>query len=183
METDVLKIRTYSDFKKFFEDFFPGVYALLKRYIREEEAWDLAQEAFLRLYERWNDFENTESAKAFVYTVAKNLFFNYYKREKLRQDVYKHLEQEESDTNNFLESMAAEEVLRMLYAAVDKLNGQTKTIIQLNLEGKSNVEVAEILNISINTVKTLKKHAYCTLRKYIQKEYWWLVVLLLNYPD
>lgn len=183
MKTSELSIRTYQDFKKFFKDFFPGVYAFLKKYTEEEVAWDLAQTAFLKLYERWSDFETMESAKAFVYTVARNLFFNYYKKEKLRKNIYKELEYEVLDTNNFLENIAAEEVLRILYSAVEKLNGQTKIIIQLNLEGKSNVEVAEMLNISINTVKTLKKHAYRTLRKLLQKEYWWFGMLLLNYWD
>lgn len=39
-----------------------------------------------------------------------------------------------------------------------------KKIILLNLQGKNNNEVAEELNISVNTVKSLKKSAYMTLR-------------------
>ena len=45
----------------------------------------------------------------------------------------------------------------MLYAAIDQLPPQTRKVILLNLEGKTNPEVAEELGISVNTVKCLKK--------------------------
>ena len=76
------------DFKKFFEEFFPAVYALMRKYTQEDEvAWDLAQDAFLKLWDKWDEFAGEENAKAFVYTVAKNLFVNYRNREKLKAEV------------------------------------------------------------------------------------------------
>lgn len=179
-----LGIQTQQGFKKFFEDLFPCVYSLLQKYTQENEtAWDLTQEAFLKLYERRADFDNLESARAFVYAVAKNLFLNYYKREKLRRDVYADLNIQEIDTDNFLSNVVEEETLRLLYVAINHLSGQKKTIILLNLQGKNNMEVAEALNISVNTVKTLKKIAYRNLRELLSKEYWWLIFLLSNYQD
>ena len=174
-------IQTKQEFRKFFEDFFPGVYFLLTKYTKEKEtAWDLAQEAFIKIYERWADFEDTESAKAFVYTVARNLFINHYRREQLRLNIYKNLELPDFDTNGFLKNVAAEETLRILYAAIDQLHEQTRTIIYLGLKGKNNAEIAQILNVSVNTVKTLKKNAYRTLRELLRKDHFWILFLLLN---
>ena len=144
------------DFKKFFEEFFPAVYALMRKYTQEDEvAWDLAQDAFLKLWDKWDEFAGEENAKAFVYTVAKNLFVNYRNREKLKAEVYANLEIDEVDDNNYL----------------------TRTIILLNLAGKNNTEIAEDLSISVNTVKSLKKAAYQTLRSLLAKDYWWIIFL------
>ena len=153
------------DFKKFFEEFFPAVYALMRKYTQEDEvAWDLAQDAFLKLWDKWDEFVGEENAKAFVYTVAKNLFVNYRNREKLKAEVYANLEIDEVDDNNYLKEIMAIETKRLLYAAIDQLPPQTRTIILLNLAGKNNTEIAEDLSISVNTVKSLKKAAYQTLR-------------------
>lgn len=39
----------------------------MAEYVREKEiADDIAQESFLRLYEKWDEFEGVENAKAFV---------------------------------------------------------------------------------------------------------------------
>ena len=52
-----------------------------------------------------------------------------------------------------------------------------KSIMQLALEGKSNPEIAETLNISGETVHSQKKIAYRKLRVYL-KDYYYLVFLL-----
>ena len=97
--------RPHDDFKKFYEDFFPGVYALMQRCTQEKDvSWDLAQEAFLKLYERWQEFDDIENAQAFVYTIARNLYANYYRREKLKAEVYANLEVDEIDDNNYLKA-------------------------------------------------------------------------------
>jgi len=46
------------------------------------------------------------------------------------------------------------------------------------LDGKQNKEIAEILNISVNSVKTLKYNALSTLRLSL-KNYFYLLILFL----
>lgn len=82
------------------------------------------------------------------------------------------------DDDNYLQEVTLRETIRILYAAIDRLPPQSQKIILLNLQGKNNNEVAEELNISVNTVKSLKKSAYMTLRKYVGKEYLWLLIFL-----
>lgn len=53
-----------------------------------------------------------------------------------------------------------------------------KSIMQLALEGKSNPEIAETLNISGETVHSQKKIAYRKLRVYL-KDYYYLVLLFI----
>lgn len=177
---DVL-IRSHNEFRKFFNEFFPPVYALMRKYTEDEEvARDLTQEAFLRLYESRVEFETLENAKAFLYTIARHLYFNYYKRERLRENTGLLNVIEEVDEDNYLQEVMLRETIRILYTAIDKLPSQTRKIIMLNLQGKNNCEVAVELRISVNTVKSMKKSAYLTLRKLMDKEYLWLLMFLLG---
>lgn len=173
-------IRSHNEFRKFFNEFFPSVYALMRKYTEEEVALDLTQEAFLRLYESRMEFESLENAKAFLYTIARHLYFNYYKRERLRENADFLNVIEEVDEDNYLQEVMSRETIRILYAAIDQLPSQTRKIILLNLQGKSNGEVAVELHISVNTVKSMKKSAYLTLRKLMDKEYLWLLLFLLD---
>lgn len=39
--------------------------SLYKRYTEEEEVADIAQEVFVKVYEKWNEFDSLGNAKAF----------------------------------------------------------------------------------------------------------------------
>ena len=49
--------------------------------------------------------------------------------------------------------------------------------ISVNFVDFHNTEIAEDLSISVNTVKSLKKAAYQTLRSLLAKDYWWIIFL------
>ena len=64
--------------------------------------------------------------------------------------------------------------------AIALLPPRTREIIRLNLEGMNNTEVAEELQISVNTVKDLKKSAYVVLRNLLSKNYFLILIFLLG---
>lgn len=80
----------------------------------------------------------------------------------------------------FLKEVTRRETLRILYAAVDRLPGQTRQVILYSLEGLSVQEVGEKMKISVNTVKTLKKKAYISLRQFLSREYLLLLFVLMK---
>ena len=65
--------RESKEFKEFFERFFIPVCHFIKRYTEEEEVADIAQEVFVKVYEKWNEFDSLGNAKAFLYIAARNL--------------------------------------------------------------------------------------------------------------
>lgn len=77
----------------------------------------------------------------------------------------------------FDHSIIRSETHKLLYEAIESLPEQTKKIIYLTLDGLKNQEIADQLNVSINTVTTLKKSGYKKL-KIMLKEHYYLVVLL-----
>ena len=128
------------------------------------------------------EFETLDNAKAFLYTVARRLYFNHYKHVKVCERAFS-LRDEEKWEKSWLEEVTTAETIRILYAAIDKLAPQTRKIILLNLQGMNNNEVAEELGISVNTVKSMKKSAYQLLRKYLDKEYLWILLFLISQPS
>lgn len=177
-----IKLKSHSEFRKFYHEFFPSVYALMCKYTEDYDiADDLAQEAFIKVYECKEEFDSIENAKAFLYTVARNLYFNYYKHEKIKDQALA-IEGGEECELSWLDEVTATETIRLLYAAIDKLAPQTRKIILLNLQGKNNNEVAEILGISVNTVKSMKKSAYSMLRKYLDRDGLFLLYLFCDLP-
>lgn len=65
---------------------------------------------------------------------------------------------EEEDTNE-------EEVYRLLFRAIDKLPARCREIFLLHMDGKKNEEIATVLGISIETVKTQKKRAIQSIKE------------------
>lgn len=174
-------IKSDKEFEVFFRENFSPVYAFMMRYTGDNElAADLAQEAFMRVFERREEIVSVEYGKAFLYTVARHLYWNHCKHERAADNYFAQLDEDDTDDYNFLEEATRQETMRILYAAIDQLPPQTRKVIRLNLEGKNNTEVAEELKISVNTVKCLKKSAYVTLRSLLSKDYFLILVFLLS---
>lgn len=169
------------EFRGFFESFFIPVCRFVERYTKNEDASDIAQEVFVKVYEKWADFETMENAKAFLYTVAHNASIDYVKSRRVREAYAIAYEKENTGSeDDFLKEVTRQETFRILYAAIDRLPGQARQVMRLSVEGYSVQEVGERMGISVNTVKTLKKNAYEALRTLLPKECLAFVILLLE---
>ena len=174
-------IQSNKEFELFFRENFPSVYAFMKRYTKDNElAADLAQETFIRVYERRGEIVSVDYGKAFLYTVARHLYWNHCKHQWAEENYFAQLDESNVDDYDFLQEVTRQETMRMLYVAIDQLPPQTRNVILLNLEGKTNPEVAEELGISVNTVKCLKKSAYETLRGTLSQNYFVILMFLLG---
>ena len=176
-----MAIVSHKEFKAFFETFFIPVYTLMQRYTGERElSRDFTQEAFVRVFEHWGEFETEENAKAFLYTVARRIYLDHCKHQKIENQYQNRVNEENTEEYDFLKEVTQQEVSRILYDAVDKLPSQTRSIILLNLKGFNNTGVAERLGVSVNTIKSLKKSAYVTLRTLLSKDLLMILFVLVD---
>ena len=176
-----MAIVSHKEFKAFFETFFIPVYTLMQRYTGERElSRDFTQEAFVRVFEHWGEFETEENAKAFLYIVARRIYLDHCKHQKIENQYQNRVNEEELEEYDFLKEVTQQEVSRILYDAVDKLPSQTRSIILLNLKGFNNTEVAERLGVYVNTIKSLKKSAYVTLRTLLSKDLLMILFVLVD---
>ena len=128
------------------------------------EAEDIVQEAFIKLWDRKESFKDLTSLNAFLYLSIKNSCINYLKHIKVA-DKYLSTLEEPVDHQLMVHKMIEAEVLTEIHKAILGLPEGSRKIIQLSyFEGLSNQQVADHLNISINTVKTQKIRALRALR-------------------
>jgi len=167
-------------FESFFAAYYEAIYLFSLKYVKEEAvAQDIAQDTFIRLYEKREDFYAIEKAKSFAYTTAHNLCLDSLKHNQIAQKYISRHEEEEQQS--WLHEITYQETLRLLSLAIRKLPPQTREIIMLGLEGNNNNEIADLLHISVNTVKSMKKSAYKRLREMLGKEYTLIILKLLGY--
>ena len=166
--------KDYKLFGAFFRENFPFLVMFADKYVHD---MDIAQEAFIQLWRIEGEFVSPEKVKGFLYTTARNLALNHIKH---NQIVDEHLRLQEKDSVLFFRNqIIEEETYQLVHKAVEQLPKQSCKIIQLSLQGYSNHEIADQLNISINSVRTLKQSAYKKLRG-ILKEHFYLLPLMLK---
>lgn len=125
---------------------------------------DIVQDAFISLWQRKEKFSNLRSLKSFLYVVVKNKCFNTSKHLKIARDVQYELsinnEGNESDV-----FVIESEVIESLYMAISKLPKGCRKILSLSYFSQlKNREIADLLDVSVNTVKTQKRRGITLLR-------------------
>ena len=164
-------------FKQFFEDFYPSVCVFAQKYLNDaEHAEDLAQEAFIEFWMRKDKFTDIKAIKGFIYTVTRNKCLNDIKLRSIRENI---LRDKILSDDYFYELILEEETYRIVHQSIDNLPPQSRKIVLLSIEGNKNQEIADQLNISVNTVKTLKKNAYKELRIQLKDHVY--ILFLLSY--
>jgi len=149
-------------FNSFFESFYPSVFVFAFKFVRQKDiAEDIAQDAFVQFWKASSRTNPVKSAKAFIYTTARNACINYLRHKRFCDDA---LSCQISYNDLSYELIIEEETYSGLYRSIDSLSPRMKEIILLSLQGNRNNEIANKLDISINTVKTLKKNAYRDLK-------------------
>jgi RNA polymerase sigma-70 factor (ECF subfamily) len=151
-------------FKELYDSLFYSLASFTVQLVKDsDEASDIVQEALLLYWNKRNEFETIDSVKAFLYSVIKNMGLNYLRAKKIHQkhfDLIKH-----NESFYFKNKIIEEETISLIKLALKNLSPQTKTIIEMSMNGAKNIDIADSLNISVNTIKTLKLRAYRNLRK------------------
>ena len=153
----VLKGETHL-FAKIIERYERPVYNLMYRYCRsEEEAADLSQDVFLKVYDRLPYFNRSRRFFPWLYTLAVNRANDWYRtssnnRKKLDQLFW---EIPEAETGSDQEGrMLDREEVDNLYKALDQLPEITREMIMLRYRQELPVfELANIFKVSESAVK------------------------------
>lgn len=174
---DLCKKDDIRAFKIFFEGFYPSICVFARKYLKDAAiAEDLSQEAFIEFWKQREKFTDLKAIKGFIYTVTRNKCLNHIKLRNIQTNI---LKEEIFSEDYFYESILEEETYRIVHQAINKLAPQSRKIVWLSMEGNKNQEIADHLNISINTVKTLKKNAYKELRNHLKDHIF--VLILFGY--
>lgn len=163
-------------FKKLFDSFFRSSCAFVKRYIPDHEGVeDVVQETFINLWEKRGIYTDMVYFKAYLYKSLYNNALFYLRKHKVNEEIDPGLE---DDTESALNAIIEEEVHREIIAAIEKLPPERRKIVELSMMGFSQEEIADKLEISVNTIKTQKIKAYAFLREELQHLFVFLLFVL-----
>ncbi len=159
--------------QKVFENIFNTYAKDLKRflYFKTQDidlAEDIMQDAFVKLWDNCGKV-SYDKAKNFLFTVAKNLFLNIKKHEKI---VLKHqkfnLRKSDCESPEYL--MIEKEFLIKIEEAISSLPEKQKEVFLLNrMEKKKYKEIAEMLGISVKAVEKRMHFALIIMKEKIGK--------------
>ena len=149
------------------------VYGLALRYLRRrEEALDVAQEAFVRVYRGLDDFDASRSFQGWLLLVTRNLCIDHLRRRKARppaEDVPVEPGIEPRDPRptpaDHLETDARKS---LLYRALDRLSPINREIVLLKeIQGLTLEEVSHLLDVPVGTVKSRSNRARVELARHV----------------
>ncbi|WP_157760827.1 RNA polymerase sigma factor [Chitinophaga caeni] len=144
------------------------LYFIAKRLVDEDTAKDIVSESYVKLLHQPRSFESLAHIANYLAIMTRNACIDWLKSEKKEQ-----LEQEAFNyiTGDGLELGAHEQddiraaLYKMVLDEIEKLPKLARTVFKLSyIEGKSNADISEILNIKDKTVRNKKAEALRALR-------------------
>jgi RNA polymerase sigma-70 factor (ECF subfamily) len=143
-----------------------------------EDAEDVLQDAFVRAFERLDQFHGDSSFYTWIYRIAVNLALSGYRRRRVRTSLRRSRlwsapvssepadQSQESDPTISLERAERE---RMIEGALERLGPEHRAVVILkDFDGHRYEEISAILDIPIGTVRSRLHRARCELRELLR---------------
>lgn len=128
------------------------------KYINDFDAVeDTVQEVYIKLWEKDLHFENDYALSAYLYSSVYHACLNYLEQEGIHARHHRKILQnaEVEDSLNYVNERIENEVLWEVFHAVDDLPDECRKVFKLSyIEGHDLATVAEMLGISVNTVRS-----------------------------
>jgi len=139
-----------------------------------EEAEDMTQDIFFKLYNSLNKFDFKKNFSAWFLTIAKNFLIDEYRRtkweKKSRDNFDEHYlasEAQESPEEDVLKK----ESKRTIWEGLNALTSEIRmTVILRDIQGKSYEEIAEIMSLPEGTVKSRINRGRLQLARFLKEK-------------
>lgn len=164
-------------FEELVRRYYHDVYRICVYFTRDrEEAWDLAQDTFVRAHKAIGSFRGEASVKTWLLRIASNRAKDHLKRRRLRTVPLEpwHADQAGSPDRD-PEALAHDEELgRAIQAGLEQLSPKHRMAITLReFEGLSYEEMAAVMKCRVGTVMSRLFHARRYLRQYLEENGYW----------
>lgn len=160
---------------EWFQSIFDRCYDHLRNYLyylSGDIQWtdDAVQEVFMVLWEKRGSVKD-EGVLQYLFTIGRNHFLKQFRSRSVRLKFEK--QQNLSDTEPSTEDVfLSEEFENQLQMAISELPEKCRTIFLLsNIDGMSNKQIAENLNVSVKAVEKQITRAYKILRERLGRYY------------
>lgn len=144
-----------------------------------EEAREVVQEVFTKVWEGRDDIDPEESLKAYIFKITRNICINKLRRKQVESkyiEIYKLVYVENREVSPY-ESLIADELNENINTALNKIPAKCRRVFDLSrVEGLKYSEIAVALHISVKTVEAQMSKALHILR-YELREYLAIIII------
>jgi len=160
---------TKEEFKSLFDAYFDSVRSyLFYRGAEKEQASDLAQDVFLRVWEKQMDID-MKRALGLLYKIAGDMFISQYRREKLELNYKAALENDSVDFSPE-DQLRYKELFSRYTKALAALGERHRTVFMMaRMDGLKYQEIADRLRLSVKAVEKRMSIALAFLKKALQE--------------
>lgn len=162
-----------SAFCKLIGDIEPFVFNLALRMMNgnRQDAEDMAQEAFLRVYKSMGTYNEKASFKTWALRICKNVCLDELRRRQSRISDTSEIPETLADGGSVQEEVLAAERRRGLEKAINTMDERTKTLIVLrDINGMSYKDIAVVMDMEVGTVKSAINRSRKKLREILEEQ-------------
>lgn len=182
VRVSALKKGSHLAFTELFAKYNVPLYYLAWHFLSDkEQARDAVQQVYLKLWETKEHLNESLNFKSYLFVMMKNHLLNQLR------DIQKTSLTDIAEADglkselNIADEIETQELSAELLSAIERLSPQKKRICKLKVyEGKTNTEIAGLLNISVNTVKVQYNQIIKELRAHVTESVS-LYLLFLTY--
>lgn len=168
-------------FRELFRRHKKGVYNYIYRYTNSsEESEEIFQDVFIKLHRASPNYIPTAKFTTWLFTIVRNLCIDSHRKRRLRRNVSLD-DYEEGATRPLYEVIASDdpapdsrssdaEIGKILEEALSRINeDQREVFLMREKTGLKFEEIAEVVGVSVNTVKSRMRYALESLKKCLEK--------------
>jgi RNA polymerase sigma-70 factor (ECF subfamily) len=153
------------------------IYYFCRTMVPGDETNDMVQEVFIKVWKNFKKYDSSKNFKSWLFMIARNTCLDHLRK---KQPIFFSEMIKEDDPSSFEESvpderatvydhLAKEGVKKEVDLALGKLPPATRVVFELYYrEEMTFQEIAEILKLSVNTVKSRHLRGLKALRGYFE---------------
>ncbi len=150
-------------FRAFFMSNYPRVKMFALKLLKsEEDAEDIAQDIFTKLWAEPDLWENHTKWDSYLYAMTRNHIYNFINHQNIEMNYAETAAERMKDAEisgfDLNDELYAKELSLLIKLTVEKMPEQRRRVFQLSRQGGlSNLEIADKLGVSVRTVE---RHLY-----------------------
>lgn len=157
----------HKSFDALFILYHPRVKNFLLGFVKdEEEACDMAQDIFFKLWTNRESISRVSSLKAYLYRMARNMVYDYFEHSLVKENYEQKIQLSSNGYSDLVEEdIYARELSLLIDIAIEQMPEQRRRIFKMSRkDGLSNEEISLRLGINKRTVENHITQALADLR-------------------
>lgn len=169
------------NFSSIYHDYKQLVYNVALHYLQNtEDAEEVMQDVFVKVYQSLDAFKNESTLKTWIYRITINQSLDFIKKKKSKKHffIFGKKSDSEYEVNNISTfehpgiQLENKEEAKILFDVINTLPDNQKTAFILSkVDGLSNTEISEIMEMSISAIESLLFRAKKSLQEKLSNKF------------